>query len=123
MIYVRSIFVGIAAVVAATLVLSFAALLVPTVKFRPIGATWIWFNPFPVLVRWPLAWLIATITFGAGFYWEWQNVSSRDHGNLSRFRRTGKRPVASVRSDSPSESSCVRQTPRQGGRHVISRRR
>jgi hypothetical protein len=90
-IYVRSILAGIAAVVTSAVVLSFVALLVPTIRYGPMAETWNVFNPLSALVRWPLAWFLATIIFGAGFYWEWQNVSSQDRGNFSRLQLRGKR--------------------------------
>ena len=85
MIYVRSILAGIAAVLAAV-ILSFVALLVPTIRYGPMGDAWNVFSPFSARVRWPLAWFLATIIFGAGIYWEWQNLSSQDRGNFSRLQ-------------------------------------
>jgi len=84
-IYVRSILAGIAAVLAAAVILSFVALLVPTISYGPMGDAWNVFSPFSARVRWPLAWFLATIIFGAGFYWGWQNLSSQDRGNFSRL--------------------------------------
>jgi hypothetical protein len=75
MIYVKSLLAGIAAMVAAALVVPFVATLVPTIKYGPTGVTWNAFNPLQALVQWPFAWFLATIIFGASFYWEFQDVS------------------------------------------------
>jgi hypothetical protein len=85
-IYVRSILAGLVAVLAAAVILSFLALLVPTIRYGPMADAWNVFSPFSARVRWPLAWFLATIIFGAGFYWEWQNLSSQDRGNFSRLQ-------------------------------------
>jgi hypothetical protein len=123
-IYVRSILAGIAVVLTAAVILSFVALLVPTIRYGPMAGTWNLFNPLSALVRWPLAWFFATIIFGAGFYWELQNVSNQDQRNFSRLQFGGKGQAASARSNSPSAASRVCGG-RLGGEifHVISRRR
>jgi len=51
-----------------------------------MGDAWNVFSPFSARVPWPLASFLTTIIFGAGFYWEWQNLSSQDRGNFSRLQ-------------------------------------
>ena len=72
--YIRSIIAGLAAVLVAALVLPFFAILVPTLKYRPLRGAWDVFNPFFELARWPFAWFLATVVFFSAFYWELENL-------------------------------------------------
>ncbi len=72
--YLKSILVGLAALLICALVLPMVVLLVPTTPYRPVV------DPI-FLAQWPVTWLFAAVIFGAGFYWEFQRVSKRHLGN------------------------------------------
>jgi len=68
MTYLKSILVGLAALLTCALVLPMVVLLAPTAPYRPVV------DPI-FLAQWPVTWLLAAAIFGAGFYWEFQRVS------------------------------------------------
>ncbi|HYL95428.1 MAG TPA: hypothetical protein VET69_06455 [Terriglobales bacterium] len=75
MTYLKSILVGLAALLTCALVVPMVVLLVPTTPYRPVV------DP-AFLAQWPATWLFAAVIFGAGFYWEFQrakgHVSNKD---------------------------------------------
>ena len=79
MIYIKSIIAGIAAVAASALIVSFVALLVPTMRVGALGDAWDAFRPLPELARWPLAWFVATVVFVSAFAWEHAHGRSSKH--------------------------------------------
>lgn len=74
MAYLKSILVGLAALLTCALVLPMVVLLVPMTPYRPVV------DPI-FLAQWPATWLFAAVIFGAGFCWEFQRASRRHVSN------------------------------------------
>src|SRR5579863_2583144 len=73
MAYLKSVLAGLAALMICALVLPTVAVLVPTVQYRPAV------NPILLAAAWPMAWVVAAVSFTAGFYWEFRRASREHH--------------------------------------------
>jgi hypothetical protein len=78
MVYLKSVFAGITAVIVSAVVLPIVAMMVPTIRYRRGESYGIGFDP-SLLAHWPVAWVIGAVIFGAAFYWEFQKASRAHH--------------------------------------------